>query len=103
RGLRIEHPRHESRPQDPQPGQPAIDTGTKYAVQHLVETLAFPLPVHVSLADSPAAGREHAAIDVGIVDTDIPGAVAVEGDVGAAQQRFDGSTIARRHGVRSDE
>ncbi len=59
------------------------------AIDHLIDGVAVPPPVHVGLAETQGAARQHALEQPLVMDAYVPWAIAVDSNVGGLDQALE--------------
>jgi hypothetical protein len=64
----------------------AVEVGAQELLEELVEPLGLPVAIHVALAKAQAAQGKDALRDIRVDQSDIPGTIAADPDIGLLEQ-----------------
>src|SRR5690606_21751660 len=83
--LQVEDSRLEDVEDQPGGDNFPVQAGAQYAVEKGVQAGCLPVPIHVALPQGEAAAGQQAPGEPGAVEMNVPGAVAVDLDIGLGQ------------------
>jgi hypothetical protein len=67
----------------------ALQAGIHHPVDRLVDLLAIPPPLYVGLSQTQRAVGEHAVVEAGVVDLNVPRIGAVDLDISSPESLFE--------------